>query len=83
LVDLLAKDLQKKYALETYLTYFLYDSDSNQYDRVKILLSKKAANQYEELTENVYIGKSGYIETSGILGDWSFSGSAISTPESR
>jgi len=49
LVDLLAKDLQKIDAPETYLIYYLYDSDSNQYNRVKIVLSKSAENQHEEL----------------------------------
>ena len=60
LVDLLAKDLQKKEAPEAYLIYFLYDSDSNQYDQVKIVLSKRAENQHEELTEKLYISQAGY-----------------------
>ena len=63
LVDLLAKDLQKKDALETYLTYFLYDSDSNLYGKGKIVLSKRAENQHEELKDKVYIHKSRFIET--------------------
>ena len=63
LVDLLAKDHQKKIASEPYLIYSLYDSDSNQYDQVKIVISKSAENQHEELEDKVYIGKSGYIET--------------------
>jgi len=45
------------------LIYSLYDSDSNQYDQVKIVISKSAENQHEELEDKVYIGKSGYIET--------------------
>jgi len=38
LVDLLAKDLQKKEAPEAYLIYSLYDSNSNQYDQGKKIL---------------------------------------------
>jgi len=38
LVDLLAKDLQKKEGYEAYLIYSLYDSDSNQYDQGKKIL---------------------------------------------
>jgi len=53
LVDLLAKDLQKKEAPEAYLIYSLYESDSNQYDQVKIVLSKRAENQHEELEDKV------------------------------
>ena len=60
LVDLLAKDLQKKEAPEPYLTYFLYDSDSNLYGQGKKVLSKKAADQHEELTEKRYISQAGY-----------------------
>jgi len=60
LVDLLAKELQKKEAPEAYLIYFLYDSDSNQYDQGKKILSKKAADQHEELTEKLYISQSGF-----------------------
>jgi len=60
LVDLLAKDHQKKEAPEAYLIYYLYDSDSNQYDRVKIVLSKRAENQHEELTEKLYISQADY-----------------------
>jgi len=63
LVDLLAKDLQKKEASEAYLIYSLYDSDSNQYDQGKIVLSIRAENQNEELRDKVYFRKSGFIET--------------------
>ncbi len=63
LVDLIAQDLQTKKSPEAYLYYALYDSDSNLYDTGKKVLTKKAENRHEELTESLYISKSGYMET--------------------
>jgi RHS repeat-associated protein len=63
LVDIVAKDLQKKEAPEAYLIYALYDKDSNRYEVGKKVLSKNAANQHEVLEENMYISKDGYMET--------------------
>ncbi|MCH6202168.1 RHS repeat-associated core domain-containing protein [Aquiflexum sp. LQ15W] len=63
LVDIVAKDLQKKEAPEAYLMYALYDKDSNRYEVGKKVLSKNAANQHEVLEENMYISKNGYMET--------------------
>jgi RHS repeat-associated protein len=63
LVDIVAKDLQKKEAPEAYLMYALYDKDSNRYEVGKKVLSKNAANQHEVLEENMYISKEGYMET--------------------
>ncbi len=63
LVDILAKDLQKKEVPEAYLIYALYDEDSNRYEVGKKVLSRNAANQHEELEEKLAIKKNGYIET--------------------
>jgi RHS repeat-associated protein len=63
LVDILAKDLQKKEVPEAYLIYALYDQDSNRYEVGKKVLSRNAANQHEELEEKLAIKKNGYIET--------------------
>ncbi len=63
LLDLIAKDLQKRKTPEAYLFYALYDSDSVLYETGKQVLSKKAANQHEKLEETLYIQRSGYIET--------------------
>jgi RHS repeat-associated protein len=63
LVDILAKDLQKKEVPEAYLIYALYDEDSNRYEVGKKVLSRSAANQHEELEEKLAIKKNGYIET--------------------
>ena len=63
LVDILAKDLQKKEAPEAYLIYALYDQDSNRYEVGKKVLTRNAANQHEELEEKLAIKKNGYIET--------------------
>ena len=63
IVDLIAEDLQQKPAPEAYLGYALYDSDSVLYEKGKRILSKKAANNHEELREKLYISKTGYIET--------------------
>jgi RHS repeat-associated protein len=63
LVDILAKDLQKKETPEAYLIYALYDEDSNRYEVGKKVLTRNAANQHEELKEKLAIKKNGYIET--------------------
>jgi hypothetical protein len=63
LVDIVAKDFQKKEAPEAYLMYALYDQDSNRYEVGKKVLSKNAANQHEVLEENMYISQDGYMET--------------------
>jgi RHS repeat-associated protein len=63
LVDILAKDLQKKEVPEAYLIYALYDEDSNRYEVGKKVLTRNAANQHEELEEKLAIKKNGYIET--------------------
>lgn len=63
LVDIVAKDFQKKEAPEAYLMYALYDKDSNRYEVGKKVLSKNAANQHEVLEENMYISTDGYMET--------------------
>ncbi len=63
LVDILAKDLQRKEAPEAYLIYALYDQDSNRYEVGKQVLSRNAANQHEVLEEKLAIKKNGYIET--------------------
>jgi RHS repeat-associated protein len=63
LVDILAKDLQKKETPEAYLIYALYDEDSNRYEVGKKVLTRNAANQHEELEEKIAIKKNGYIET--------------------
>jgi len=63
MIDLLMKDLQKKQAPESYMMYALYDSDSVLYKTGKKVLSKNAADQHEELEEELYIEKDGYIET--------------------
>lgn len=63
LVDILAKDLQKKEVPEAYLIYALYDKDSNRYEVGKKILTRNAANQHEELEEKLAIKKNGYIET--------------------
>jgi RHS repeat-associated protein len=63
LVDILAKDLQRKETPEAYLIYALYDSDSNRYEVGRKVLSRNAANQHEELEEKLAIKKNGYIET--------------------
>lgn len=55
LLDLIAKDLQKRKTPEAYLFYALYDSDSVLYETGKQVLSKKAANQHEKLEETLYI----------------------------
>ncbi len=63
LVDIVAKDLQKKETPEAYLIYALYDEDSNRYEVGKKVLTRNAANQHEELEEKIAIKKNGYIET--------------------
>ncbi|MFC5193317.1 RHS repeat domain-containing protein [Algoriphagus aquatilis] len=63
LVDIVAKDLQKKETPEAYLIYALYDEDSNRYEVGKKVLTRNAANQHEELEEKLAIKKNGYIET--------------------
>ncbi|MFC5193316.1 RHS repeat-associated core domain-containing protein [Algoriphagus aquatilis] len=63
LVDIVAKDLQKKETPEAYLIYALYDQDSNRYEVGKKVLTRNAANQHEELEEKLAIKKNGYIET--------------------
>ncbi|MBN7817461.1 DUF6443 domain-containing protein [Algoriphagus pacificus] len=63
LVDILAKDIQKKEVPEAYLMYALYDQDSNRYEVGKKVLSKNASNQHEILEEEMYISKDGYLET--------------------
>lgn len=63
LVDIVAKDLQKKETPEAYLIYALYDEDSNRYEVGKKILTRNAANQHEELEEKLAIKKNGYIET--------------------
>lgn len=63
LVDILAKDLQKKEVPEAYLIYALYDGNSNRYEVGKKVLTRNAANQHEELEEKLAIKKNGYIET--------------------
>jgi RHS repeat-associated protein len=63
LVDIVAKDLQKKETPEAYLIYALYDEDSNRYEVGKKILTRNAANQHEELEEKIAIKKNGYIET--------------------
>ena len=63
LVDIVAKDLQKKESPEAYLMYALYDKDSNRYEVGKRVLTRNAANQHEELEEKLAIKKNGYIET--------------------
>jgi hypothetical protein len=42
IADLIASDLQKKQTPEAYMGYALYDSDSNLYEKGKILLSSQA-----------------------------------------
>jgi RHS repeat-associated protein len=61
--NILAGDLQQKPAPDAYLMYALYDSDSNRYEVGKQVLSKNAANGHEELKENLYISKDGFMET--------------------
>jgi hypothetical protein len=66
-VDLVGKDLQSKKAPEAYLMPVprakrIGNRDSNLYEQGKKVLSKKAADQHEELTENLYISQAGYIE---------------------
>jgi RHS repeat-associated protein len=63
LVDILAKDLQRKEVPEAYLIYALYDQDSNRYEVGKKVLSRNAANQHEVLEEKLAIKKNGYLET--------------------
>jgi RHS repeat-associated protein len=63
LVDIVAKDLQKKETPEAYLIYALYDEDSNRYEVGKKVLTRNAANQHEELEEKIAIKKNGYFET--------------------
>ena len=63
MVDLLMKDLQKREIPEAYMMYALYDSDSVLYKKGKKVLSRNAANQHEELEEELYIEKDGYMET--------------------
>lgn len=63
LVDIVAKDLQKKETPEAYLIYALYDQDSNRYEVGKKVLTRNAANRHEELEEKLAIRKNGYIET--------------------
>jgi RHS repeat-associated protein len=62
-IALVITELQQKPVPEAYMGYALYDADSNLYDQGKVVLSKKARNKHEELTEKIAIKKDGYIET--------------------
>ncbi|MCH7411867.1 DUF6443 domain-containing protein [Belliella sp. R4-6] len=63
IVDIIAKDLQKKDAPDAYMGYALYDADSTLYEVGKHVLSKNAANDHEVLENNLYIPQDGYMET--------------------
>ncbi|SIS86428.1 DUF6443 domain-containing protein [Belliella pelovolcani] len=63
IIDIMAKDLQKKDAPEAYMGYALYDADSNLYEFGKHILSKNAANKHELLENNLYIPQDGFMET--------------------
>ncbi|MCH7411523.1 DUF6443 domain-containing protein, partial [Belliella sp. DSM 111904] len=63
IIDIMAKDLQKRDAPEAYMGYALYDADSNLYEFGKHVLSKNAANEHEVLENNLYIPQDGYMET--------------------
>jgi hypothetical protein len=57
IADLIASDLQKKETPEAYMGYALYDSDSNLYEKGKILLSSQAENKHEKLNHAFLIEK--------------------------
>jgi RHS repeat-associated protein len=63
IADLIASDLQKKETPEAYMGYALYDSDSNLYEKGKILLSSQAENKHEKLNHAFLIEKGGFMET--------------------
>ena len=62
-IALVISELETKPAPEAYMGYALYDSDSNLYEKGKVILSKKARDKHEELIEKIAIKKDGYIET--------------------
>jgi RHS repeat-associated protein len=62
-IALVLSDLHEKRAPEAFMGYALYDADSNLYEKGKILLSKKARNEHEELKTRIFVPEDGFMRT--------------------
>jgi len=62
-IALVLTDLDEKKAPEAYMGYALYDADSNLYEKGKIILSKRARNEHEELKTSIFVPKDGFMRT--------------------
>jgi RHS repeat-associated protein len=62
-IALLLTDLEEKKAPEAFMGYALYDADSNLYEKGKIILSKKARNEHEELKTRIFVPQDGFMRT--------------------
>ena len=62
-IALVIGELETKPVPEAYMGYALYDADSNRYETGKVVLSKRARNKHEELSQKIAVKKDGYIET--------------------